>query len=153
VFTVLVAKFVIPLRQVSLIVMCVKNRMKKLPRKNKQWAKEAYGALETAWGLLKEEYSLPNEEQKKKLISFAPAIAGLNRGIKDKEIIKKAYDTVLENFEIDLSNKEIGEPTHYSICFLLAYLDTLVSFGIIEEKKSDKIMEILSSDYDINYQE
>jgi len=127
--------------------------MKKLPRKNKQWAKEAYNALETAWGLLKEEYPFPNEEQKKELISFAPTVASMNRGIKDKEVIKIAYDKVLENFEIDLSNKETGEPICYSICFLLAYLDSLVSFGIIEEKKSDEIMEILSSDYNINDQE
>ena len=126
--------------------------MKRLPGKNKQWAKEAYRTLETAWGLLKEEYSLPNEEQKKELISLAPSLAGMNRGIKDKEIIIKAYDIVLENFEEDLSNKEIGEPIHYSICFLLAYLDSLVSFGIIEEKKSEEIMEILSANYDINYQ-
>ena len=35
--------------------------MKKEPRKTKQWAEEAYDALDIAWGLLKEECACPNE--------------------------------------------------------------------------------------------
>ena len=126
--------------------------MNKLPRKAKHWAEEAYGSLDIAWGLLKEEYSNPNENEKLELLRFAPAIAGMNRGIKDKNKIKNAYKFIFERTATDLKNKEEGEPLHYSILFLLAYLDSHISFGVLSEKKVDNVMEYLSENYDINYE-
>ena len=124
--------------------------MLKTPRKSKRWAQEAYDALDVAWRMLKEKYPELKEVEKIDLIAYAPAIAGINRGITDKEKIQKAYNLALNNFKIDLSNKEENEPIHHSVCFLLAYLDANVAFGFINEEKSDNIMEILTDNYDIN---
>lgn len=126
--------------------------MKKQPQKIKHWAKEAFDALETAWGLLREEYPNPDENQKLELIRFAPAIAGMNRGILEEKAIKAAFDFVYERTAEDLDNKDDDEPIHYSILFLLGYLDSHISFGILSEKKMDQIMEHLSDHYDINYE-
>ena len=126
--------------------------MKKQPRKVKQWADEAYGALDIAWGLLKEEYANPDENEKLELVRFAPAIAGMNRGISNKGQIKDAFNFVLERTALDLENKDEGEPLHYSILFLLGYLDAHISFGVLNEKKVDGVMEYLSQNYDINYE-
>jgi hypothetical protein len=123
--------------------------MKKQPRKTKQWADEAYSALEIAWGLLSEEYPNANDDEKFELVSFAPAIAGMNRGIHNKNKIKNAYEFIYERTAEDLRNKEEGEPIHYIIQFLLGYLDAHISFGVLSEKKVDEIMEFLSERYDI----
>jgi hypothetical protein len=105
-----------------------------------------------AWGLLREECQNPDENQKLELVRFAPAIAGTNRGISNKKDIKEAYAFIYERTADDLRNKEEGEPIHYSILFLLAYLDSHISFGILGEKKVDEIMEYLSEHYDIGYE-
>jgi hypothetical protein len=142
-----------PARIFSYIFNAYKTfEMKKQPRKTKQWADEAYSSLVIAWKLLKEEYSNPNENETLELVRFAPAIAGTNRGIADKNIVKKAYDFIYERIATDLKNKEEDEPIHYSIMFLLAYLDSHISFGVLSEKKVDDIMEYLSEHYDINYE-
>ena len=125
--------------------------MKKKPRKTKQWAEETYDSLEIAWGLLKEEYACPNEDEKLELVMFAPAIAGMNRGISDKAKIEEAYNFVYERTAEDLRNKEEGEPILYSILFLLGYLDAHISFGVLSEKKCDAIMAYLSEHHDISY--
>jgi hypothetical protein len=126
--------------------------MKKLPRKAKQWAEEAYNALDVAWSLLGEEYSNPDENEKLELVRFAPAIAGMNRGISNKKNVKEAYTFIYERTAEDLRNKEEEEPILYSIQFLLAYLDSHISFGVLSEKKVDEIMEYLSEHYDISYE-
>ena len=125
---------------------------KKQPRKTKQWAEEAYNALDVAWGLLREEYPNPDENQKLELVRFAPAIAGMNRGISNKKDVKEAYAFIYKRTAEDLRHKEEGEPIHYSILFLLAYLDSHISFGILGEKKVDEIMGYLSEHYDIDYE-
>ena len=62
--------------------------MKKQPHKTKQWAEETYNSLEFAWGLLREESPNANEYEKLELVRFAPAIAGMNRGISNKEEVE-----------------------------------------------------------------
>jgi len=58
--------------------------MKKIPRKNKQWAGEAFQALFNAIEIFKEEHSQPTEQQKLELLAYAPIFTALNRGMKDK---------------------------------------------------------------------
>jgi len=124
--------------------------MRKQPRKLKQWAKEAYDALDIAWGLLQEKHLHPNDEQKLLLLEFASSIAALNRGITDKEHINKASEFAFKNFKIDFDNREKSEPVKYSISFLLAYLDAHVSFGFINEAKAKDVMHYLMDNYDVN---
>jgi hypothetical protein len=124
--------------------------MKKLPKKNKQWAEEAYEALLKAFTLFNEEYSNPTDEDKFELISYAPLFAAMNRGIKGGDKLNHANEFVLDNLKADFDLKEPDEPVRHSICFLLAYLDTQVSFGYISEMKSDEIMEFLSQNYEIS---
>ncbi len=124
--------------------------MKKQPRKLKQWAKEAYDALDIAWGLLQEKYLHPNDEQKLLLLEFASPIAALNRGITDKERVHKAAVFAFKNFEIDFENREKSESVKYSISFLLAYIDSHVSFGFINEAKAQDVMHYLMDNYDVN---
>ena len=126
--------------------------MKKEPRKIKHWAEEAYDALETAWGLLREEYPSPDEKEKLELIRFAPVIAGMNRGVMDENSVKEAYAYVYERTAVDLGNRDDDEPIHFSVLFLLGYLESHISFGILTEKKVDQIMEHLSNNYDITYE-
>lgn len=126
--------------------------MKKQPRKIKQWADEAYSALAIAWGLFSEEYPDASDDDKVQLVSFAPALAGIARGIKDNKQKKEAYEFVFDRTAEDLLNKESGEPVHYSIQFLLGYLDAHISFGILSEQKVDEIMAYLSENYDIGYE-
>lgn len=126
--------------------------MKKQPRKTKQWAEEAYSALGVAWDLLSKEYPNANDEEKLEVVSFAPAIAGLNRGISNRTRIKNAYEFIYERTVEDLRNKEKDDPFNYSILFLLGYLDSHISFGILSEKKVDEIMEYMSDNYNISYE-
>lgn len=126
--------------------------MKKEPRKTKQWAKETYDALDIAWGLLREEYACPSEDEKLEILRFAPAIAGMNRGISDKAKIQQAYNFIYNRTAEDMRNKGEGEPILYSILFLLGYLDAHISFGLLSEKKADEIMAYLSEHYNISYE-
>jgi hypothetical protein len=126
--------------------------MKKQPRKLKHWADEVYGALDVAWGLLREEYPDADENQKLELVWYAPAIAGMNRGIRNKDKIQEAFAFIYERTAEEIRNKEEGEPILYSILFLLGYLDSHISFGVLSEKKVDEIMEYLSENYDISYE-
>jgi hypothetical protein len=126
--------------------------MKKLPRKIKQWADEAFEALEAAWVMLRDEYPQADVEEKLQIMRFAPAIAAMNRGIGDKKSIREAYDLIYARTAAELSNKEDGVPIPYSILFLLGYLDSHLSFGVLSEKKVDAVMEYLSQNYDIVYE-
>lgn len=126
--------------------------MKKEPRKTKQWAKEAYDALDIAWGLLREECACPSEDEKLEIVRFAPAIAGMNRGISDKAKIQQAYNFIYNRTAEDMRNKGEGEPILYSILFLLGYLDAHISFGLLSETKADEIMAYLSEHYNISYE-
>jgi hypothetical protein len=124
--------------------------MDKLPRKSKQWAKEAYESLDVAWGLVQEKHPNPTDEQKLLLIEFATPVAAARRGINDKAKIIKATDFAFDNFKIDFDNRDKSEPVKFSICFLLAYLDSHVSFGHLTESKAQDVMHYLMDNYEIN---
>jgi len=123
--------------------------MKKEPRKVKQWADEAFEALEAAWVMLRDEYPVPSEVEKVQIVRFAPAIAALNRGISNKKEIREAYDFIYARTAETLGNKHEDVPIPFSILFLLGYLDSHISFGVLSEKKVDGVMEYLSQNYDI----
>ncbi len=123
--------------------------MKKEPRKVKQWAEEAFEALEAAWVMLRDEYPVPSEDEKVQIVRFAPAIAALNRGISNKEEIREAYVFIYARTAETLCNKQENVPIPYSILFLLGYLDSHTSFGVLSEKKVDGVMEYLSQNYNI----
>jgi len=124
--------------------------MKKLPKKSKQWARECYESLEKAIVLFREEYPDPSEEDKLELISFAVPFAAMNRGVSDKKRVELANEYVLERLSVDFGNREKGEPTHHSICFLLAYIDAHIALGYLNEMKGDDIMEELAEYYEIS---
>jgi len=124
--------------------------MKALPENIEQWAEEAYVALEVAWKLFEEEYPSLKENEKIELIGYAPDLAGMHRGITDKEKLNETLETVCETLAEDLKRKEDGEPIHYSICFLLAYLESNIIFGFISERESESIMEQLCESYPIS---
>lgn len=107
-------------------------------------------ALEVAWLLLEEEYPFLKENEKIELIGYAPELAGMHRGITDKKKINKTLETVCESVAEDLKRKDEDEPIHYSICFLLAYLESNIIFGFISERKSESIMECLCENYVIS---
>jgi len=124
--------------------------MKKEPRKAKQWAEEAFEALEAAWVMLRDEYPALSEEEKVQIVRFAPAIAALNRGINDKKEIREAYDFAYARTAESLANKREDILIPYSILFLLGYLDSHISFGFLSEQKLDGIMVYLSEHYNID---
>jgi len=126
--------------------------MKKEPRKVKQWAEEAFEALEAAWVMLRDEYPALSEDEKVQIVRFAPAIAAMNRGISNKEKMREAYDFIYVRTAESLCNKQEDVSIPYSILFLLGYLDSHVSFGVLSEKKVDGIMEYLSQNYNIGYE-
>lgn len=117
--------------------------MKKLPRKIKQWAAEAYEALENAWLLWSEDYPLLTESDRLMLMSYAVPIAATNRGVDKKEALQSASEIVLDNFRSDIDVIEVDEPIDYSMCFLIAYLDAQQAWGFINEVKSEHVMSYL----------
>ena len=123
--------------------------MKKLPRKNKQWAEEAYASLQKSLILFNEEHPSPCEEEKLELISLAPLFAAMNRGISGKNDIEVANKFVLDNLRNDIANKDENEPLEHTILFLLAYMDSQVAFGEISEIKTDEVMEYIMENYEI----
>lgn len=123
--------------------------MKKLPENIDQWAEEAYIALEVAWKLLKDHYPTLKENEKIELIGYAPELAAMHRDLDDKEEIDEALTAVCKTLDEDLKLKDDDEPIHYSINFLLSYLESTMLYGYISERESDKIMECLCENYDI----
>ncbi len=123
--------------------------MKKLPRKNKQWAKEAYESLQKALVLFSEEYSNPSEEEKFELFRYCVAFAAMNRDISDKGQIEEANAEIYSNLMYELDMLEPLETLNHTVLFLLFYLEAQVSFGFISEIKINDIMEIMMENYDL----
>ena len=123
--------------------------MKKSPRKIKQWASEAFESLNKAKALSNDERANPEYDEVLNLFSYCVPIAAMNRGIENSGQIGEANLFVLERLRVDLEAKQPGEPIDRSIFFLLGYLDSHISFGILSERKMDEIMQYLSDNYDI----
>lgn len=125
--------------------------MKKIPKKTKLWAKEAYEALEKAIELFNMDHPDPQEDERLALVSYSISIASMNRGIEDDSPkVKAAAEYVLENLAAHLHNVKTGEPVYISLCFLIGYLDAHVSFGLLEEQKLQEIMLYLSKNFEVH---
>ncbi len=129
--------------------MLKKQEMKKTPKNTEQWAEESYISLEVSWKLLKEHYPSLKEDEKIEIIGYAPELAAMYRGIDDKEEIDEVLKAVCQTLAQDLKLKEENEPIHYSINFLLSYLESNMLFGFISERETEQIMECLCENYDI----
>jgi hypothetical protein len=114
----------------------------KLPRKIKQWAREAVNALGSAVRLAVSEYGELNQQTQQHLYKYCPMLCAKKRGIKDKDqivrISRYSLGERLSDFNIDPESKE-----HYSINFLLAYLDSHVALDVISEQKVHEVMEYI----------
>ena len=123
--------------------------MKKLPRKVKQWANEAFDSLSKATALSSDEPPNPEYDEVLSLFSYCVPIAAMNRGIESADQIREANRFVVDRLATDLKAKQPGEPIDRCIYFLLGYLDAHISFGILSERKVDEIMQYLSENYEI----
>lgn len=122
----------------------------KPPRKNKQWAEEAFATLHSAIEIFREEYPSPTEEEKLNLISFAIPLAAVNRDVSNQQTLQKISTEVMNNIAQDIEMHNHEEVFPYSICFLLSYLDANVALGFLSEKRADEVMDILSTKFNIN---
>lgn len=120
----------------------------KTPRKNKQWAKESLKSLEKAWEIARAENENLDHESLQYFYKYAPMLCAINRKIKNKNEISKlanfAIKNRLEDFEVEPETVE-----NYSINFLLAYLDSHVSLGVISENKVFEIMDYIVDNYEL----
>ena len=124
--------------------------MKKTPENIEQWAEESYIALEVAWKLLRDHFPSLKENEKIELIGYAPELAAMHRDINDEEEIDEALKAVCLSLAKDIRLKDDDEPMHYSINFLLSYLESNMLYGFISERESEQIMEALCDNYDIS---
>ena len=119
-----------------------------LPRKTKQWAKEAIDALKLAWQLAEAEHGELNHQAKEHLYKYGPMFCAKNRRIREKSNIKAMAEYAIrdrfEDFEIDPEAKN-----NYSINFLLAYLDSHVYLKLLSKNKVHEIMEFITENYEI----
>jgi hypothetical protein len=120
----------------------------KLPRKTKQWAKEAAKALEYAFGLAMVKHGELNNDAKENLYRYGPSICAKNRDIKDEDKLEEAaiyaFEGRLNDFQIEPDSIK-----NYSINFFLSYLDVHVALEFITENKVHDIMEYLLENYEI----
>lgn len=120
----------------------------KLPRKNKQWAKEALQALSLAHQMVlendNEEIDLNNET----IFMLAPYFCSNNRRIADKRKDKEMFDYITGEMIAQLA-KFPDDMANYNINFLLAYFDSHVYLKLISDKKQDEIMNYILENYDI----
>lgn len=124
---------------------------KKLPRKAKQWAREAYSSMELAWEIFAEQYENPTPQEKYELLSLAAPIAAINRGMtKNKHKIDEATQTVIDEFLLDIG-KNPDEPVVVTQAFLFAYMDAHLSLKLISEKMANETIEHLFANFDVDY--
>lgn len=121
---------------------------KQLPRKIKQWAREAVKALNTAWRLAEQEKKPLIQAAKERLYAYGPILFAKNRGITDQEKVKKAaeYAFAERSRDFDVEPECIN---NYSINFLLAYLDSHVPLQFLSEHKVHEIMTYLVEHADV----
>ncbi len=92
----------------------------KIPRKNKQWAKEAIKAMEIAKGIALKDMITNEEEALIKMFLYAPYICAKNRGIEEQDLIEKMSEVVVGEKLEEL--KRFPETMDdYNINFLLPF--------------------------------
>lgn len=121
----------------------------KIPRKNKQWAAEAYEVLGLAWGLASaEKEGEVTEEDKQHLYKYAPLICFRNRGIRDKSKLKRvAHFTFNRRLQDIQAHPERID--HHALNFLAAYLDAHIATEYLTEQKAEEIMRYLRENYSL----
>lgn len=123
--------------------------MNEQPKKIEQWAEEAYLSFEKALMLFKDEFPVPTDGQKMELVKFATPFAAMNRGIQDDGIVKESYNYVLKKLDEEFKVLGPDDKVQHSILFLLAYLNSHVSFSLVSEQKAEDVMAHLSNNYEI----
>jgi hypothetical protein len=120
----------------------------KIPRKSKQWAKEAIKAMEIAEGMALKDMVTNEEEALTKMFLFAPYICAINRDINDQELISTMSEVVVGE-KLEEFKKFPEALDNHDINFLLAYLDCHVYLKLINDFKHHKIMENIMTNYNI----
>ncbi len=123
--------------------------LKKIPRKTKQWAKEAYCSLQIAIAQFNDEYPSPTEDDKLTLLRDSVSSAVANREIWDKTVISFANEFVLDTFCEELQHGEGDEAIDYATFFIRGYIAAHISFGHIDNKKSDEVLHYINDNCDI----
>ena len=124
--------------------------MKKAPSSISQWADEAYQALEQALIEFAGEYPDPTDDDRLELLGFAADITAEKRGIRDADRIEQAHDFAIDNALEDLESAPDDSEIHYSILFLIVYLDVHIDLGILDTQKAEQIMNHLVEHYEVN---
>lgn len=127
-----------------------KKTGKTIPADSRQWAADAFAALEKAVIAFEEDYPDPNLDERLEIIGYAAEIAVRTRGIRDDEKIEAADEYAVSNALADLEAEEAGntEPA-YAILFLLCYLDVHVFFGLLKEEHIEPVIQVLIDEYDL----
>jgi len=121
----------------------------KLPKTNKNWAKEAIDSLNTAVEIAVTKDPYLSRESLENIYQYGPEFCLRNRGITDVHQAMKVTQLALEErirgFEIEPDDK-----LNYSANFILAYLESHVHLEIFPEKKVDEIMLYIMDNYEID---
>lgn len=121
----------------------------KSPRKNKQWAAEAYESLEQAWKLAAaEKEGTLTEEDKEHLYKYAPLFCARNRGIRDKSRLKRIAHFTYSRRLSDIQHYP-ERIEHYAYNFLAAYLDAHIATEHLTEARAGEIMRHLLRHYSL----
>lgn len=127
-----------------------KKNGKATPADSRQWAADAFSALEKALIAFEEDYPDPDPDERLEIIGYAAEIAARARGISDDEKIQAADEYAVSNALADLDAEE-GSNTEpaYAILFLLCYLDAHVFFGLLKEERIEPVIQVLIDEYDL----
>ncbi len=120
----------------------------KLPRKNKQWAKEALDSLALAHQMVLENDGEEASLTVETIFMLAPYFCTQNRKLNDKQKEKEMFYHVTEEKITEL-DKFPDEIENYNINFLLTYLDCHLYLKLISEKRHDAIMLYILDNYEI----
>ncbi len=134
-----------------------KQQTKQSPGNDKEWAADAFSALEQAVIAFEQDYPDPDEEERLEIVGYAAEIAAKARGITDPEKIEAADEYAVDNVLLDLemtagnNDSEPGDAQpDYAILFLLCYLDVHVHWGLLRENRIEPVIQVLISDYDLS---
>lgn len=120
----------------------------KTPRKTKQWAAEAFDALTVAWRLAAAESEGLTLDAKQHLYKFAPLFCARNRGIKDKDRLRKIAHFCFSR-RLAAIQRDPSRIDNYAVNFLIAYLDAHVALELLTRQRASDVMRHLIDNYEI----
>ncbi|KAA3627286.1 MAG: hypothetical protein DWQ09_13285 [Proteobacteria bacterium] len=120
----------------------------KTPRKTKQWAAEAFDALTVAWRLAAAEQNDLTLDAKQHLYKFAPLFCARNRGIRDKEQMRKIAHYCFGR-RLAAIQQEPERVDRYAVNFLIAYLDAHVALDLLTAQRAAEVVRYLVDNYEI----